>query len=142
MRYWCLFIQQKIRFHVVTNLTEKAWKFLHKLSMNLNCPCTTASAPRPHPPPSLFILLLLTLVGHTIGLIARENNVFGNIFGVLNNENNVLIIECALKFGDCNATGVAINDTINTTNTIGATGVAYNTTFNFAPTAVGLGVNK
>ena len=54
----------------------------------------------------------------------------------LNNANNVLIN------GDCNVTCVAINDTINTTNTIGATGVANNKTIHLANTGIGLGVNN
>ena len=59
----------------------------------------------------------------------------------LNNANNVLSNDCELKFGDCNATGVAINNTTNKTNTIGATGVANNKTMNLANTDVGLAVN-
>lgn len=51
----------------------------------------------------------------------------------LNHANNVLIN------GDCNATGVANNNTTNTTNTIGATGVANNKAIHLANTGIGLG---
>ena len=54
----------------------------------------------------------------------------------LNNANNVLIN------GDCNATGVANNNTTNTTNTIGATGVANNKAIHLANTGIGLDVNN
>ena len=70
---------------------------------DLNYPCTKASAalliittdttPPPHLScsPKTFILAISILIGLAIDVILCESNVYGNVFGVLNNENNVLM---------------------------------------------------
>ena len=101
----------------------------------LNYPRTKASAELnttdPTPPhifrsKKIFILSISTLIILAIGVVLCENNYFGNVFGVLNNSNNVLMNQCQLEFGDCIVTDLATNTTniTNATNIPRATGVA------------------
>ena len=117
----------KIRFYVVTYLAAKSVEILtivlhHQLT------------PRTHQPVFFIFLFILSFIGIGIVFGLCKNIVFGFEFGGLNNNNNCLINECT-------ATGVAIYTT-NTTNTIGATGVAINTTINLTNTGGGVGFKK
>ena len=104
------------------------WSKSVEISVNCSAPAAIASlfATPPHAHQTIFTLLFTTRIGIRIGVVLT-------VFGLLNNESNVLNNEFELERGAL---------LLNETNTNGATGVAIGTTFILTNSGVGLGLKN